>query len=64
MWDDQLNIGPRPGTGGSRDRTVQSDLTCSCAAKNESIRTDLSIVVVGWPNATTDSIYLQIETLG
>src|SRR6266496_1411287 len=44
-WDDQLNIGPRPGKGGSHNRTLQTDLTCGCAAKNETVRTDLSIVV-------------------
>lgn len=63
-WDDQISIGSRPGSGGARKAQVQADLTCTGAAKYESIATDLQVTCKGWPNPATDSLQIQIETLG
>jgi hypothetical protein len=63
-WDDKIGIAGRPGNGGARKAQVQADLTCIGAAKYESIATDLQVTCAGWPNPATDSLQIQVETLG
>jgi hypothetical protein len=63
-WTDQVSIAGRPGRRSSRIGQVQADLTCTGAAKFESIATDISVTYAGWPTAATGSLQVHVETLG
>lgn len=62
-WDQALQVGPRPGSGGPRKRSEVEGLTSLGSGSNESIRTDLTWTPIGWSKPATESLYTQLDTL-
>lgn len=61
-WAENLEISPRPQSGGARERTLRNVMNCAGAAGDESIKIKISYQVIGCKGTGTTTVQLQVDT--